>query len=64
MTMVMMPGRLTHGHYTAVRHFAFDMLELDGSVIDLELMVQLIFHIPQDALACRRWNIFDRDMAG
>ena len=34
----------------AVSDFALDMLELDGGVNDVEVVLQNFFHIAQDAL--------------
>lgn len=48
--MVVMFG-FAHGNDTAVGDFAFDVLELNGSVDHAEVVVQDFFHVAQDALA-------------
>lgn len=48
---------LAHRNYASVRHFAHHVLKLDCRVIDTKLRVQALFHIPQDTLAYRRWNV-------
>src|SRR6266480_7845235 len=48
----------------AVRHFAFDVLKLDGGVIDTEVVVQDLFDIAQDAFAHRGRNVGDGDVTG
>jgi len=55
---------LAHRNHAAVGHFAFHVLELDGGVVDAEVVVQAVFHVAQDALADRRWNIRNRDVTG
>ena len=47
----------------AVRHLAHLVLELDGRVIDAEVVEKALFDIPQDAFAHRRRNVGDRDVA-
>ena len=47
-----------------MRHFALHMLELNGGVVNAEIMVQAVFHIAQNPLAHRWRNIGDRDVAG
>lgn len=49
--VVMMFFALAHRNYASMRDLAFHMLELDGGVVDVEFVMQAVFHITQDALA-------------
>lgn len=51
MTMVLMPGALGYWHNAAMRNFALDVFKLDGGVVDLESMVQLVLYVAQYAFA-------------
>ena len=53
-----------HRDHASMRHFAHGVFELDGGVADLEFVAQALLQIAQDALADRRRNIGDRDVAG
>lgn len=62
--MVVLFPALAHRDHAAVRDFADGVFELDCGVIDAEVVVQALFHFAQDALAYRRRNIRNRDVAG
>jgi hypothetical protein len=62
--MVVIPFALAHRNYATVRHFALFMFELDRGVVDAEVAMQAVFHVAQDALTYRGWNIGDGDVAG
>ena len=49
--MMLMLFTFPHRNHASMRHFAFNVLELYGGVIDTEALVQAVFHIAQDALA-------------
>jgi hypothetical protein len=49
--VVVMRFALAHGHHAAMRHFAFHVLELDGRVVNPEVMMQSVFNVAKDALA-------------
>ena len=51
MAVVMMFFTLAHWNYTPVRYFTFHVLELDGGVVDVKVVVQAVFDVAQDALA-------------
>ena len=61
--VVVLFGLRDRDHAT-VRDFAVDVLELDGGVVDAEVVEQALFYVAQDALADRRRNVGDRDVAG
>ena len=42
---------VAHGNHAAVRNLAHHMLELDGRVVDAEVVQQAFLHIAQDAFA-------------
>lgn len=47
----MMLFALAHRNHTSMRHFAFDVLELDGGMVNSEVAVQAFFNIAQNPLA-------------
>lgn len=51
MAVVVMLCALAHRNYAAVRYFAFLVLELDGGVVNVEVVMQAIFYVAQDTLA-------------
>jgi hypothetical protein len=51
MVVVVMLFALTHRSHAAMGHFAFLVLELDGGVVDAEVLMQALLRIAQDALA-------------
>ena len=55
---------LAHRNHASMRHFAFHVLELNRGVVDVEVVMQAFLHVAQNALADRRRNIGDRDVAG
>src|ERR1700722_6640661 len=55
---------LAHRDHAAVRDFADYVLELDRGVVDVEVVVEAVFHVVQNALAYGRWNVDNRDVAG
>jgi len=57
-------GGFDYWDHTAVGGFADYVLELNGGVVDAELAQETFFDIAQNALADRRRNILNRDMAG
>ena len=48
-----------HRDHATVRDLAYRVLELDGCVMDMEIVMQPFLHITQNALAGRGWNICD-----
>src|SRR5258708_15523042 len=62
--VMMMPSTVAHRNHAAMRYFALHMLELDGGMVDAELVVQAVLHVAQDALADRRWDVGNCDVAG
>jgi hypothetical protein len=52
------------GNDAAVGDLAFHMLELDGRVDHVEIVLQDLFHVAQNALAHRRGNIGNCNMTG
>ena len=63
-TLMLVSVFFNHRNHAAVRHFADHVLELDGGVVDVEVLAQHLFHIAQNAFTDRRRNIGDGDMAG
>src|SRR5690242_19936966 len=55
---------LADRNHAAMGHFADYVLELDRGVVDTEVAQQALFHVAQDALAHRRGNVGNRDVAG
>ena len=53
-----------HWNDAAVRHFAFDMLELNGSVVNPEVVMEDLFHVAQNTLADRRGDVGYRNVTG
>src|SRR5215469_5056520 len=53
---------LANGNNAAVGDLALNVLKLDGGVDHAEVMVQHLFHVTQDALAYRGWDVGDRDV--
>lgn len=53
-----------HGHDTAFEFFAADMFELDGRVADVEVIVQDLVELGENAGAFRGRNVGDGDVAG
>ena len=49
--VVVMLFALAYRDHAAVRHFALHVLELDRRMVDVETVVQAVFHVAQDALA-------------
>src|SRR6266496_2909167 len=60
--MMMMFFALAHRYHAPMRHFAHGMLELNGRVVDSEVVIQALFHIAQNALAGGRRNVGNRDV--
>ena len=52
-----------HRNDTSVRNFADGMLELNGGVVDVKVMVQAIFHVAENAFARGRWDVGYGDVA-
>jgi hypothetical protein len=50
-TVVVMLFAFPHRNHAAMRHFALHVLELDRRMVDVETVVQAVFHVAQDALA-------------
>jgi hypothetical protein len=61
--MMMMFFALAHRNHAPVRNFAHYVLELNRRVVNAEVMVQALFHIAQNALADRRRNVGNRNVA-
>jgi len=57
MRSVRMRVPLLHRDHAAVRHFADDVLELNGGVLNSEPGAQLLLHLAQNLLALRRRNV-------
>jgi hypothetical protein len=57
-------GGLDYRDHAAVGGFTDYVLELDGGVVDAEVVQETFFHVAQNALADRRRDILNRDMAG
>src|SRR6476469_5593434 len=57
-------GGLDYRDHAAVGRLADYVLELDGGVVDTEVVQETFFHVAQNALADRRRDILNRDMAG
>src|SRR5450755_1088648 len=55
---------LAHRNHAAVGNFAIYVLELDGGVVDVELLVEAGLYVAQDAFAYRRRNVGDGNVAG
>jgi len=55
---VLLPNR----NHTPMRHFAHCMFELDGGVVDAEVVVEAILHLAKDPLTSRRWDVGNRNM--
>src|SRR5215469_18984472 len=55
---------LHNRNHAAVRHFADDVLELDGGVIDSKVAQQPFLHVPENSFADRGGDVGDRDVAG
>ena len=51
MAVVMVLFALTHRDDAAVGHFADQVLELDRRVVDVEVVMQALLHVAQDAFA-------------
>jgi hypothetical protein len=51
MAVVVVLLGLPNRYHAPVRHLALHVLELDGGVVDAEIVVQAILHVVQDALA-------------
>ena len=51
MAVVVVRFGLAYRHHAAVGHFTVHALELDGSVVDAEAVVQTVFYVAQDAFA-------------
>ena len=64
MRVAVLFGGLDYRDYAAVGRFAHYVLELDGRVVDAEVVQETFFYIAQNALADRWGNILDGDMAG
>ena len=62
-TVMLMFGSIGYRNDAAVGDFADRMLELNGSVIDMKIMEQAFLDITQDALAHRRGNVGDGNVA-
>src|SRR5918912_127866 len=50
--------------YASMRSFANHMLELDGRVINAEIVQEPFLDVAQDALADRGWDVSDGNVAG
>ena len=61
--MMVLLFTLPHWNHAAMRHFAHHVLELDRRMVDAEVVQQALLHVAQDALADRRRNVCDRDVA-
>ena len=61
--MVVFLFALAHWDHTSMGHFAHCMLKLNRRVVDAEVSMQAVFYITQDALAHRRRDIGNRDVA-
>ena len=57
-------GHLFEGDYATIQFAATGVLELDGRVRDLEMFLQYMIDVDEDAGAFRRRNVVDADMAG
>src|SRR6266566_2680741 len=55
---------LGHRDHAPMRYFAHRMLELNGRVVNAEVVVQTRSHVPKNALAGRWRNVSDGNMAG
>ena len=64
MAVVVMFHAVANRNHASMRHLAFHMLELDGGVVDVKVMMQSVLHITKNALADRGRNVGNRDMAG
>jgi len=62
MVMVFFAG--FNGDHASMGRLANGVLELDRRVIDTEIVMQPLFHIPQNSFTHRRRNVRDRNMAG
>lgn len=47
----LIPMLFLHRNYAPMRHFAHRVLELNSGVINAEVAVQTLFHVPQNAFA-------------
>lgn len=52
------------GDHASVSDLADDVLELDGSVMDVELRCQDLLDVAQNAFTLRGRNVIDADMTG
>src|SRR6185369_17809549 len=50
-------------HNTAMGDVAFDVLELNGGMRDVELVAEAVLRFAEDGFAFRRRNVFDGDVA-
>src|SRR5580658_1236359 len=57
-------GHFFKGHNASFEFAAADVLELDGGVGDLEVLLENMVELFQDAGAFRGWNVGDAHMAG
>ena len=53
-----------HRDYASVGDFADHVLELNGGMVNAEVVMQAIFHVPQNALAGRHGDVGNGDVAG
>jgi hypothetical protein len=54
---------LSNRNHAPMRDFANRVLELDGGVVNPKVVVQAIFHVPQDALTDGRRNVGNGNVA-
>ena len=47
------------GNYASMSNFADGMLELDGGVVNVKVVVQAFLDIAKDALTGRGWEVRD-----
>ncbi len=50
-SMTVMMFFSAYRHHTSVRHFALHVLKLNRRVVDAEILMQPVFHVPENAFA-------------
>ena len=53
-----------HRNHAPVGHFADHIFELNGGMGNVKILAQAVFHVAQNALADRRRNVGNRNVAG
>jgi hypothetical protein len=61
--VVMLFRALGDRDHASVGDFAHCVFELDGRVVDAEVVMKALFHVTQNALADGWGNVGDRDVA-